>query len=231
MRPSAPANLETYRVSSLSNTNSQNSEMEASMEMNNLHSSHSSISDGMGFRIIGSIETDQKKLAEVQDENKVLKRQLKREQREVERLKRIVAGNRNEGHPQHFLAPEGERLSGSTERTYRQGNIIGSLSRVTFFDETKSGSLRIGEADVDSNVSPPTPKRRLSDRDSVSESLNFAGLSELSNPIIDIVSEEINEDDTSDDENDAHDHDGASYEESVKGPPDDHMMDTASWNV
>jgi hypothetical protein len=218
---SAPANLETYRVSSLSNTNSQNSEIEASMDFSHMNSSRSSNSDGSGFRIIGSIETDQKKLAEVQDENKVLKRQLKREQREVERLKTILAENKSEvyvGYPRHFVSQEGERLSESTERTFRQGNVVGSLSRVTFFDETKSGSLLVnGVSDFDSN-SPPTPKRRLSqDRDSVIDTLvKLDEIADLTTPVIDVVSEEIDEDSSDD-------NDGKEYEEYVKGLPDNQV--------
>lgn len=220
---SAPANLETYRVSSLSNTNSQNSEVETSMEMNNMNSSNSSVSDGMGFRIIGSIETDQKKLTEVQDENKVLKRQLKREQREVERLKTLLTECKSDrllARPGHFLAPEGERSSG-VDNSQRSAAINGNISRVTFFDESKtsSGSLRMsngnGQADLDLHYSPPTPKRRLSpDRDSVDERIiNFAGLANLAQLAL---SEE-------DDENTTDDEAGAEYEESVKGEPDEQV--------
>ncbi|KAL3922564.1 MAG: hypothetical protein SGILL_002138, partial [Bacillariaceae sp.] len=215
---SAPANLETYRVSSLSNTNSQNSEIEASMEMNNHSNSTSSLSDGMGFRIIGSIETDQKKLAEVQDENKVLKRQLKREQREVERMKRLLAERGVEINgfpppaPQHFLAAEGERLSGST----RKGTSVLTSSRVTFFDETKSGSLHgVMESPLEDTQSPPTPKRRLSPgRDAVNNArTTFAGLDDMSDSTPRYGSRDSF--DTADDD------DGNEYEEDVKGSPDE----------
>lgn len=219
---SAPANLETYRVSSLSNTNSQNSEIEASMEMNNMNSSRSSVSDGMGFRIIGSIETDQKKLAEVQDENKVLKRQLKREQREVERLKTLLAENRvdrNSTKFGHFFAPDGERFSG-LNGSNKQVNVSGSLSRVTFCDDAKGGSAKMNgnNTNLDMPESPPTPKRRLSpDRDPENDRLsNLAALSELTTPVVGIFSEEDDEDSTDGE-------DGAEYEESVKGPPDEQV--------
>ncbi|KAG7342363.1 7 transmembrane sweet-taste receptor of 3 GCPR [Nitzschia inconspicua] len=221
---SAPANLETYRVSSLSNTNSQNSEVEASTEMSRMNSSQSSISDGMGFRIIGSIETDQKKLTEVQDENKVLKRQLKREQREVERLKTLLTecrGDRNVTRPQPFLTPDVERFTGAADGSQRQGNLNGSsLLRVTFFDETKTGSLPMTDTvDMDMHPSPPTPKRRLSpDRDFVEElMINSADMADLTSPVVENLSEEENEDSSC--ENGY----GAEYEESVKGPPDDQV--------
>jgi hypothetical protein len=221
---SAPANLETYRVSSLSNTNSQNSEIEASMEMNNHSSSTSSLSDGMGFRIIGSIETDQKKLAEVQDENKVLKRQLKREQREVERMKRLLSERGVEINgfpppPQHFPASEEERVSSNTRK---QGNGMYSSSRVTFFDESKNGSIRIDggmeRAQDNSTLSPPTPKRRLSPgRDVVNNTrTTFVGIEESddSTPVYG----SRNSSDTTDE-----DGDGEEYEETVKGSPEEQV--------
>mmetsp|Transcript_24207 Transcript_24207/g.39516 ORF Transcript_24207/g.39516 Transcript_24207/m.39516 type:complete len:1286 (+) Transcript_24207:228-4085(+) len=89
---SAPPNLETYRVSSLqsNNTISQNSEAEVSMEMTDFNSSGSTAE---GFKIIGSVQTDQQKLAETLEDNKSLAKQFKREKREVERLKKLLIEN------------------------------------------------------------------------------------------------------------------------------------------
>ncbi|KAL3908152.1 MAG: hypothetical protein SGILL_008594 [Bacillariaceae sp.] len=211
---SAPANLETYRVSSLSNTNSQNSEIEASMEMNNMSTSTGSMSDGMGFRIIGSIETDQKKLAEVQDENKVLKRQLKREQREIDRMKRLLAErgveiNNFPPAPGHFVAPEGERLSGVTERKSNGTSL--TSSKVTFMDDTPNGSLRIH------TNTPPTPRRRLSPgRDTINNTRTNATGLEDSSDSTPVYGSRNSSDTTAED-------DGDEYEEAIKGTPDEQV--------